>query len=112
VTIPESGPSGARARFGPFHRLESPSQPGEIAGWQAASGELWGLPPRGSDRPKVKAYVGPLPGVAHGIEFYTNVEPDPGVPPFLAFWSGPREGVRVEGGYAKIEAVIVRWRTT
>jgi hypothetical protein len=38
--------------------------------------EIWGRPARGSDQPKVKAYLGSLPIGKRGIEFTTDVEPD------------------------------------
>jgi hypothetical protein len=40
-----------------------------------------------------------------GIEFTTAVPPDPYHPAFV-FWSGEREGVRNEDGYAKISVSI------
>ena len=49
-----------------------------------------GPPVRWSDRPKVKAYVGPLPPSRRGIEFTTDVLPDKNCPPTHAYWSGPR----------------------
>jgi hypothetical protein len=59
----------------------------EDAKSQEKSLEIWGRPARGSDQPKVKAYVGSLPLGKRGIEFTTDVEPDPNTPPGLAFWS-------------------------
>lgn len=105
-----AGAGGSPGRYGPFHRLESTSQTVATGQKQAETGELWGLPARGSDRPTVKAYRGPLPAGLAGIEFYTNVSPDDGTPPFRASWSGPRDGVRVEDGYAKISAVAIHQR--
>jgi hypothetical protein len=62
--------------------------------------EIWGSPPQNSyqsDIPKVKAYEGSLPKGERGIEFSTDVEPDPGMPPGKGIcWSGLRAGVRVE----------------
>lgn len=91
-----------------YHRLESPTQTPADAARQAASGELWGRPPRGSDIPAAQAYVGPLPPGARGTEFTTATPPDPGSPPGQAYWRGPRPGVRVEGGIAKIAIVVTR----
>lgn len=78
-----------------YHRIESPTQTSEDAKRQEESKEIWGRPARGSDTPKVKAYVGKLPANARGVEFTTDVEPDPSTPPGHAFWSGPQSGVRV-----------------
>lgn len=44
--------------------------------------------------------------VASGIEFYTSVPPDRGT--VHARWTGPREGVVVEDGYAKINVLVTR----
>ena len=64
-----------------YHRLESPTQTWEVAAMQQASGQVWGAPARNfyqSDIPSVKAYIGPLPEGARGIEFTTSVSPTPG----------------------------------
>jgi hypothetical protein len=98
-----------------YRREESPSQTIEDAKRQKESQEIWGGPCRGffqSDIPKVKAYVGELPlkvdqtTKIQGLEFLTKVPPDSNARPGLAFWSGEREGVRNEDGYAKIEVQI------
>lgn len=94
-----------------FFRLASPTQTPEVAALQVESGEIWGQ--RNAHtfqaiRPSVDAYVGSLPVGADGIEFETEVEPDPGQPPGRARWTGPRDGVVVEGEWAKIQATIVR----
>jgi hypothetical protein len=47
--------------YGPFHRLESPTQTTAVASQQVASGEIWGAPARGSNIPSVKAYRNSLP---------------------------------------------------
>jgi hypothetical protein len=66
-----------------------------------------------SDIPKVKAYLGYLEmskstGAKElGLEFVTEVRPDRCVPPPLVYWSGEREGVHIEDGYAKISIRIV-----
>ena len=91
-----------------YHRLESPTQTPTDAARQEASGELWGRAPFGSHIPKVKAYRGPLPAGKRGIEFVTDVPPDPGSTPKRAEWSGPRRGVVVEGDFAKIRVVITK----
>jgi hypothetical protein len=93
-----------------YHRRESPTQTPEVARLQEESLEIWGTPPKNinqSDIPKVQAYEGPLPADARGIEFTTDIGPDPCTPPKLAFWSGPRPGVKVEGGYAKLKVLTI-----
>lgn len=60
-----------------YHRKESPTQTSDGAVQQETSGELWGYPSITSNRPKVKAYDGPLPDGERGIEFTTDVAPDP-----------------------------------
>lgn len=60
------------------------------------TGRVGGKAPRNifaGARPKVKAYVGPLSIGIIGIEFYTNVSPDRGTPPHLAYWSQGRSGI-------------------
>lgn len=91
-----------------YHRLESPTQTPEDAARQVASGEIWGRAPAFSYEPRVKAFRGPLPTGARGIEFITDLEPDSGSSPRRVNWSGPREGVIVEGEFAKIKAVVIR----
>lgn len=91
-----------------YHRRESPSQTAAIAAQQQATGEMWGRAPRGSDVPAVQAYVGPLPFGIRGVEFTTDVLPDPGSPPGQAYWRGPRPGVVVEDEFAKIRCMITK----
>jgi hypothetical protein len=90
-----------------YHRIESPTQTSEHAIQQTSSQEIWGKPARGSEVPKVKAYCGPLPIGKRGIEFTTDIEPDAGVPPGYAFWSGPREGIVLKDGFAILKAIGV-----
>jgi RHS repeat-associated protein len=85
-----------------YHRPESTTQTAEDAQKQVNSREVWGQEPQFSHIPKVQAYDGPLPEGARGIEFTTDVEPDPYGIPGQPTWSGPRPGVRVEGDFAKI----------
>jgi hypothetical protein len=99
-----------------YHRKQG-RQPDDVetARKQIASQELWGGPFRnymgGSDIPKVKAYHNKLPLLndlktrVSGIEFRTLVEVD-SYHPHFAYWSGDRDGVRNEDGYAKIEVTI------
>jgi hypothetical protein len=75
------------------------------------SGQLWGKPPRNSfssDIPKAKAYEGALPEGARGFEFTTPILPDAGHVPGKPTWSGPRDGVTVDGDWAKIPVEIRR----
>lgn len=90
-----------------YHRRESPTQTVADALRQASSGEMWGYPARGSDIPKVKAFKGPLPTGARGVEFTTEVVPDQNCPPGIAYWSGPRAGVNVSDGRARIAVVVL-----
>ena len=92
--------------YGPFHRLESPTQSRQDALQQVASQEIWGRARRQSDIPQVQAYLGPLPAGAKGIEFRTAASPDQGT--VHARWTGPREGVRVEDGFCKIACRITK----
>jgi hypothetical protein len=80
---------------------------------QEESGEVWGTYDRDmmggtTPFPSVDAYVGPLPPGERGIEFATDVPPDRETPPYLARWTGPRSGVRIEGEYARIEVLVTR----
>lgn len=95
--------------FGPFYRTDPPSVIRKVV----ASGELWGAPPRGyfrSDIPKVKAYDGHLPEGVEGFEFETNVRPDQGGVPGKPTWtySSRRQGVVVEGEYAKMKVTVLK----
>lgn len=77
---------------------------------QLKSREIWGKAAQNvyqSDIPKVKAYVGKLPQGKAGIEFITDVPPDPNTPPYLATWSGDRPGVKTEGAYAKLKVLTI-----
>jgi hypothetical protein len=87
---------GLPGRFGPFHR-RSESKPHEND-LICSSGQLWGRARRNFYAgliPAVKAWSGPLPANAVGIEFYCNVEPDRGSVPGEPEWTGPRPGVIV-----------------
>jgi len=80
---------------------------------QEETGEIWGSCDRDmmggrSPFPSVDAYPGPLPRGQRGIEFVTDVPPDPYTAPWLARWTGPRDGVTIEDDYAKIRVVVTR----
>jgi hypothetical protein len=94
--------------MGTYYRIASPTQTPLDAMKQMVSQEIWGGIPRNGYEPKVQAYVGSLPTNTIGIEFTTEVPPDMGCPKGQAFWSGDREGVRVEDDFAKISVTITR----
>jgi hypothetical protein len=84
------------AIFGPYHR-RSRHNPVENE-LVTESGFIWGKP-RGNYYagvvPCVKAWEGPLPQGIVGIEFYTDVKPDPWSVPGWPEWSQGRPGVIV-----------------
>lgn len=93
-----------------YHRYITPTQTDADIEMQIESLEIWGKAAQNvyqSDIPKVKAYVGKIPSGREGIEFTTDVPPDPNTPPHLAYWSGDRPGVRTEGDYAKLKVLTI-----
>jgi hypothetical protein len=63
--------------YGPYHRLESPTQTSEDALRQERSREIWGRASRPNGmHPCVKAYPGNLPPERRGIEFTTRIPHD------------------------------------
>ncbi len=103
-------PSDGRGRGAAvsFYRAESTTQTTEDARRQQETGELWGKTPPWSHFPQVKAFVGELPEDQRGIQFTTDVPPDSHCPPGKAFWSGPRQGVVVQDGCAKIKITVTK----
>jgi hypothetical protein len=96
--------------LGVYHRYLTPTQTEADIEMQLKSCEIWGKAAQNvyqSDIPKVKAYVGKIPQGKAGIEVTTDVPPDPNTPPHLATWSGNREGVRTEAGYAKLGVLTI-----
>ncbi len=91
--------------YGPYHRLESPTQGADVAARQTSGGELWGSGYRGSS-PKAQAYDGPLPSGQRGVEFYSRAPPNRGDPPGRVSWSGDRPGVRTDGDFGKAEISV------
>jgi hypothetical protein len=89
-----------------YHRKKThDGQTVETARMQIESQEIWGGCPHNyfqSDIPKVKAFPGELPANCEGIEFETDIEPDPGSPPGVVYWSGDRIGVQTDGDMAKL----------
>ncbi len=73
---------------------------------------MWGTTARGGLNPTVKAYQGPLPEGARGIEFTTNVKPSDvglGRPGDIALWRQGSPGVVDAGNdYVKIACTVVR----
>lgn len=93
-----------------YHRFISPSQTLEDIEKQVQSLEIWGRPARNlyqSNIPKVKAFIGKLPKNQNGIEFTTDIPPDPNTPPHRVSWSGNRPGVKTENGYAKLKVLTI-----
>ncbi|MGH9125385.1 MAG: hypothetical protein ACRDZ8_11770 [Acidimicrobiales bacterium] len=93
--------------YGPFHRLESPTQTPEVAVLQQDSGEIWRRASRwGTGEPVVQAWNGPLPEGARGIEFYTDSAPTgyPNIGPLVQWYPG--KGVTVKGEFAKIACTV------
>jgi hypothetical protein len=73
------------------------------------SGELWGGPGRMSDTPMVQAHNGQLSAGKEGLEFYTDVAPNPNDVPHRVNWSIGRPGaeLRQGGDIAGIPIVII-----
>lgn len=84
------------------------TQTDETAELQRDSGEVWGRTPRWSYEPKVQAYKGPLPEGQAGIEFTTEVPPDPQALPWEPSWSSSRDDVRLEHDFAKISVTVTK----
>jgi hypothetical protein len=94
-----------------YHRRKSPtSQTEDDARKQIASQEMWGKECRNTASglyPAVKAWHNKINQVSQlGIEFTTKVDPDSNNHPHFAYWSGDRDGVINEDGYAKIKVTI------
>ncbi len=94
--------------YGPFYRIEAD---GEVSKLQVENKEIWGKVSRNfyqSAYPKVKAYTKWIGGEsAKGIIFTTEVAPDTNAPPGWALWSGEREGIIIDGEYAKIKVLEI-----
>jgi len=86
----------APGRFGPFHR-RSFAHPEEVDAI-CASNQIWGRRRQNFFAgliPAVKAWEGPLPEGVVGVEFYTDVAPDPSSVPGWPEWTQDRPGVIV-----------------
>jgi hypothetical protein len=94
--------------YRPFYRIETDA---EVVESQVKNKEIWGKVSRNfyqSPYPKVKAYTKWIGGEsAKGIIFTTDVAPDNNAPPGWALWSGEREGIIIDGDYAKIKVVEI-----
>ncbi len=81
-------------RFGPYHR-RSFVRANENEG-VCSTNQLWGRRRQNFFAgliPVVKAWEGPLPEGVVGVEFYTDVAPDPGSAPGWPEWTQGRDGV-------------------
>ncbi len=92
-----SGSGNVPVIYGPFHRVESPTQTPEVARLIIESGRLFGQGQRqvggGRGIPVVQAYNGPLPAGVRGIEFMTPIRPAAGSRPGAVNWYRNNEGV-------------------
>jgi len=100
--------SNRPARFGPFHRRTyvDPAENAKVS----ASGQIWGKPRRNiyaGSKAAVKAWEGPLPEGVVGIEFFTDVPPDPGQAPGWPQWSEGHPGVIVLEPYELVAISVI-----
>lgn len=94
----------------PFHRAGNErTQTDKQTLAIVASGVLRGYAPPGSNIPCVKAWAGPLPPGRYGLEFTTDVLPDPRGIPGRPLWRAGSPGVRLgedeHGLYAEIDII-------
>jgi len=102
-----SGQAAGNGVYGPYHRLESPTQTKQTAARQVATQEIWGTIAKWGYAPTVKAYIGPLPTGVRGVEFTTPVPPRPNSHPTFEEWPQGYPGVRDVGGdYVAIDADV------
>jgi hypothetical protein len=93
--------------YGPFHRLESPTQPAETMLEILRSGELWGRAGRFGGPARVKAHRRELPEGSSGFEFFTFAEPDLRAPVIL--WTPRQDGlVWEEEDMAKLRVLVTK----
>jgi hypothetical protein len=110
------GSAGARAAppvlqrdvFGPFHRLESPTQNTATLIKQVLSGELWGSVPTWGGPPYVKAIAGALDKDSSGFEFWAFQPPSNGGPKPQWRWPGPYVVVDSQLDIVKLQIAFVR----
>lgn len=95
--------------YGPYYRVQSPSQSASVAKLQEKSGKVWGQPARYSALPSVKAFRGPLPAGERGIEFWTTIPPHSGTHPDRVFWyEGDNGVVKERDDFVSIPVVITK----
>jgi hypothetical protein len=99
----------ATNEYGPFHRLQC----AHVNEKMCSSGRIGGDHSYGVGFRRVHAYAGPLPEGEDGIEFWTSVPPDRGIPPQFAYWSDGSEGVSpLDLGDREIVAIVATDRET
>ena len=93
-----------------YHRLRSTTQPQALDQIQVKSGQVCGRAAWGSHIPSVKAYPGPLPSGASGIEFTTDIKLSPGrSSPSMVKWYRGDPGVIDSGpGLVCIPVAILK----
>lgn len=95
-----------------YHRFETDTQTPDDAERQTQTGLMGGYAARWSDIPSVKAYSGPLPAGARGVEFITSVPPGPGSVPGQPKWYKGQPGVSTvetpRGEMAVIPVVVIK----
>jgi hypothetical protein len=95
--------------YGPFHRIQS----AKLNDLVEKTGRIWGRPARNifqTPFPAAKAWIGSLPEGAHGIEFFTPVEPSPSSTPKVALWYRGEPGVSEVDGEDAVWIPAVRMR--
>ena len=100
----------ATREYGPYYRVETPSQTVADANRQVASKEVWGRARQGSNIASVKAYRGPLPVNRRGVEFVTHVKPHPNAHPTDVHWYEFTPGVQpaARAGFVKIAVRVLK----
>ena len=100
-------------RYSLYYRAGNPrTQTDEDTRKIVASSVLRGYAPQGSDIPTVQAWPGTIPAGEYGLEFETDVSPDPRSSPGVPIWRAGSPGVRVgsdeRGPYAEITIRVTR----
>ena len=101
-------------RYSLYYRASNPrTQTDEDTRKIVESSVLRGYASQGSDIPTVQAWPGTIPAGQYGLEFETDVSPDPRSPPGVPISGGPGSpGVRVgsdeRGPYAEITIRVTR----
>ncbi|WP_269766171.1 RHS repeat-associated core domain-containing protein, partial [Burkholderia ubonensis] len=104
--------SGGKSLHGPFHRVESPTQPPERAAQQEATGMHTGTAShKGMGVVRINAYDGPLPEGQRGLEFYTPAKPTSVIPGGLVTWHpghDPHCSLSESGDIAQIPITVTK----